>query len=97
MSETRVNRPGLEAQITSISNLINEMQDEAMRIDGVMYQLTENWDGDAYNNTMSTYETDYKAKITCEIPERLNEFRDYINNCMNTIIEVDAQLAGGGQ
>ena len=43
---------------------------------------------------MATYEDVYKNKIMVEIPERLNEYRDYINNCMNTIIKVDTQLAG---
>lgn len=94
MSETRVNAEGLTTQIQSITNCIEQMQEEANSINNVMYQLTENWDGDAYNETMSTYETEYKQKITVDIPERLNEFRDYINNCMNTITEVDASLAG---
>ena len=94
MSETRVNKPGLEEQIGRISTLIGEIQSEAESINAVMYQLTENWDGDAYNETMNTYENDYKSKITVEIPERLNEFNGYIQNCMNTISEVDASLAG---
>ena len=94
MEQTRVYKEGLEAQIGQISGYIQEMQDEANLINTVMYQLTENWDGQAYDETMATYEDVYKNKIMVEIPERLNELRDYINNCMNTIIEVDAQLAG---
>lgn len=47
-----------------------------------------------YDNARSTYEEEYQTLLTTTVPEAVGNFRDYINQCMEKIIEIDEQLAG---
>ena len=59
-----------------------------------MDELPNYWEGAAYDNARSTYEEEYQTLLTTTVPEAVGNFRDYINQCMEKIIEIYEQLAG---
>ena len=93
---TRVERGGIESCMSTIRNGIESLETAAKTIDSAMGQLPNSWEGAAYDKAASTYEEQYKTLLTVTLPEAVEEFRAYINNCMETIIEIDNELAGQG-
>lgn len=71
-----------------------EQYSEATEINSSMDELPNYWEGAAYDNARSTYEEEYQTLLTTTVPEAVGNFRDYINQCMEKIIEIDEQLAG---
>ena len=91
---TRVERNGIEDCVKKINSAIEELRTAAGEIENAMKELPNYWEGAAYDNANQTYVEHYQTLLTQTVPEKVDEFRDYINACMEKIIEIDEQLAG---
>ena len=91
---TRVERGGIEECVKKINSAIEQLTSAATEINSSMDELPNYWEGAAYDNARSTYEEEYQTLRTTTVPEAVGNFRDYINQCMEKIIEIDEQLAG---
>ena len=94
MSQTRVQREGIESCVSKINTEIENLISAANNIDSTMNSIGEYWEGFAYDNAMDTYHTDYEKLLKETIPNSVTEFKEYINKCMETIVDIDNQLAG---
>lgn len=92
---TRVERAGIESCISKVNSAIEELNSAAREINASMNELPSYWEGAAYDKARSTYEENYQTLLTTTVPEAVESFRDYINACMEKIIEIDEQLANG--
>lgn len=91
---TRVERSGIEACITKINAAIEELNNAAKEVNQTMNELPNYWEGTAYDKARSVYEEQYQGLLTTTVPKAVEDFRDYINQCKDKIIELDNQLAG---
>lgn len=91
---TRVERSGIEACISKVNAAIEELNNAAKEIDQSMNELPSYWEGAAYDKARATYEDQYQGLLTNTVPQAVESFRDYINQCKDKIIELDQQLAG---
>lgn len=91
---TRVERTGIEECISKVNSAIEQLNSAATEINNSMNELPEYWEGAAYDKARSTYEEEYQTLLTTTVPQAVESFRDYINQCMEKIIEIDEQLAG---
>ena len=91
---TRVERDGIEACINKVNAAIEMLNGAASDIEKSMNELPEYWEGASYENARKTYEEEYQKLLIQTVPEAVSSFRDYINDCMAKIIEIDNQLAG---
>lgn len=89
-----VERTGIEACIKKIDAAIEELYSAAQSIDSAMNELPTYWQGTASNSAQATYAVDYKGLLTKTVPETVESFKKFINDCKETIIEVDNQLSG---
>ena len=94
MSQTRVQRDGIESCVTTINTQIEALMTAASEINKTMNNIGEYWEGAAYDKAIATYQESYETLLNKTIPESVTEFKDYINQCKETIIEIDNQLAG---
>lgn len=91
---TRVERSGIEGCVKKINDAIDQLTQAAQNIDKTMDELPSYWEGAAYDKASNTYAEEYQTLLTTTIPESVESFKDYINQCMEKIIEIDEQLAG---
>ncbi|MBQ6996529.1 MAG: hypothetical protein IJN64_19980 [Lachnospiraceae bacterium] len=91
---TRVERSGIEECIKKVNEAIDELINASSVIERSMNELPNHWEGAAYDKARATYEEEYQTLLTTTVPEAVRSFRDYINQCMEKIIEIDEQLAG---
>lgn len=92
---TRVERNGIEACIRKVNAAIEELNNAAKEVNDSMNELPNHWEGAAYDKARAVYEENYQQLLTTTVPKAVEDFRNYINQCMNKIIELDQQLAGG--
>jgi len=91
---TRVERSGIESCIAKINAAIEELENAAKEVNTSMGELPNYWEGAAYDKARTTYEERYQTLLTTTVPQAVEDFRDYINQCKEKIIELDNQLAG---
>lgn len=91
---TRVDKPGIEGCVSKVNSAIEALKDAAKDINSSMNELPNYWEGAAYDKARSTYEEEYQQLLTTTVPTAVENFRDYINQCMQKIIELDQQLSG---
>lgn len=91
---TRVERSGIESCISKVNTAIEALNDAARDVNQSMNELPNYWEGAAYDKARSVYEEQYQQLLTTTVPKAVEDFRDYINQCMQKIIELDQQLAG---
>lgn len=94
--EIRLDAGGVEECLGKVSAAIDDLSKAATDIDTAMSSLADYWKGAAYDHTMSVYESEYKSFLNETIPTNVESLRAYIQKCKDTILEVDSQLAGGG-
>lgn len=95
MEVLRVDYEGAkENVIDRIAEQINEMQQRAVDISSCMEQLPVYWSGDAYNRAEGIYQEEYKKYIEQELPEKLEDFKCYMHDCLNKLKEADQMLGG---
>lgn len=90
----RVERSGIESCISKINVAIESLNDAAKDVNNSMNELPNYWEGAAYDSARNTYEEQYQKLLTSTIPKAVEDFRDYINQCKEKIVEIDQQLAG---
>lgn len=91
---TRVERAGIEACISKVNQAIEELNAAAKQVNDSMNELPNYWEGAAYDKARAVYEEQYQSLLTNTVPKAVEDFRDYINQCKDKIIELDQQLAG---
>lgn len=89
-----VEREGIEACITKIQQAIEQLKSAAAVIDKTMGDLPAYWKGAAYDKTATTYANDYQKLLTQTVPDSVESFKKFINDCKDTIIAIDTQLSG---
>lgn len=91
---TRVDKAGIEGCVSKVNVAIEALREAAKDINTSMNELPNYWEGAAYDKARSTYEEEYQTLLTTTVPTAVENFRDYINQCMEKIIELDQQLSG---
>lgn len=89
-----VERDGIDSCITKIQNAIEQLQSAASEIDKTMGDLPTYWQGAAYDKAANTYVNEYQTLLTKTVPESVDSFKQFINACKDTIIDIDNQLSG---
>ena len=84
----------VENVIKPISNCINTMKNEASTISTKIGELDVYWEGSAYNNAMNEYSTNYDTFINTDLPNKLDEFNKYLDDCLKSLKELDEQIGG---
>ena len=87
---------GVEECISWVTTAIAELDAAAKTINTAMGDLADFWEGAAYDYTIGVYESEYQTFLTETVPQNVESLRDYVQKCNDTILDVDAQLAGGG-
>lgn len=90
-----VEREGIESCIAKIQSAIEQMQAAAAQIDQSMGDLPNYWQGAAYEKANNTYMEEYQKLLTETVPDSVDSFKQFINGCKETIIDIDTQLSGG--
>lgn len=95
MANLYLDRAGAEGVVSQINELIEAMKENAQRIDqAIMNQMPEYWKGNAHDKAENTYLESYQAYLTKQVPEMVEQLNTFMNDCVATIADVDAQLAG---
>ena len=94
--EIRLDSAGVKECLSKVSAAIDELNKAASDINTAMNSLGEYWAGAAFNHTMEVYEGEYKTFLTDTVPKNVESLHSYIQKCNDTILDVDSQLAGGG-
>jgi uncharacterized protein YukE len=80
--------------ITPIQSEIEKMEDAAATITKLMGDLASYWSGKSFNKAVQTYQDDYKGFIEVKVPETMEDFKNYIQGCLDKLKETDESLAG---
>ena len=89
-----VEREGIEGCIGKIQSAIEQLESAASEIDKTMGDLPTYWQGAAYEKAQNTYVEEYQTLLTKTVPESVGNFKEFINSCKDTIIDIDNQLSG---
>lgn len=89
-----VEREGIESCISKIQQAIEDLQTAASQIDSTMGELPTYWQGAAYDKAQSQYAEEYQKLLTKTVPESGDSFKQFINSCKDTIVDIDNQLSG---
>lgn len=89
-----VEREGIESCISKIQQAIEDLQTAASQIDSTMGELPIYWQGAAYDKAQSQYAEEYQKLLTKTVPESVDSFKQFINSCKDTIVDIDNQLSG---
>lgn len=90
----KLDESGVHACLDKVNSAITELSTAASTIDTAMGNLGEYWEGAAYVKTISVYMDEYQKLLIETVPNAVESLRAYIQKCEETILEVDAQLAG---
>lgn len=94
MSNIYLDRSGADSQVQTIQTQIEALQGAADQINSAMMQLQEVWKGSSADKAQQTYDAEYKTLLTQTIPNTVEEFKNFINGCVQAIFDTDAQLSG---
>jgi len=89
----RVDRSGMEDCIKKINEAIETLRAAAKDVDSSMNAFPQYWEGAAYDKARATYEEQYQKLLTNTVPTAVEDFKNYINQCMEKIIEIDNMLS----
>lgn len=90
-----LDKPNAEKVIGDVTGKIREMEDLAAQIDRLIAnQLPEYWQGASADKAQSTYADEYKSFLQKKVPEMVTALKDYMQDCVKSITDVDNQLAG---
>lgn len=94
MANIYLDRAGVDACISKVNSAIQELYNTAQSIDATMNELPTYWQGASSDSAQSTYAEEYKTLLTKTVPEAVENFKEFINKCKESIVEVDTQLSG---
>lgn len=90
-----LDKPNAEKVIGNVNNKIMEMEELASQIDRlIVNELPEFWQGASADKAQSTYADEYKNFLQKKVPEMVTALKDYMQDCVKSITDVDNQLAG---
>lgn len=90
-----LDKPNAEKIIGEVKGKIIEMEELAAQIDRlIVTQLPEYWQGASADKAQSTYLDEYKSFLQKKVPEMVTALKDYMQDCVKSITDVDNQLAG---
>ena len=89
---TRYDKEGIEQCTNQIKVAINNLIEAANAVDKTMQQLPTYWEGPSYEKANSTYEAEYRPFLTKTVPDSVEKFNQYIEDCKKAIIELDEQM-----
>lgn len=90
-----LDRPSAEQVIKDVTAKIGDMETTAQEIHRLIVdQLPQYWKGVAADKAESTYLEEYKDFLQRRVPEMVGSLRDYMQECVKQISDVDSQLAG---
>ena len=90
-----LDKPNAEKVIGDVTGKIREMEELAVQIDRlIVNQLPEYWKGASADKAQSTYAEEYKNFLQKKVPEMVTALKDYMQDCVKNITDVDKQLAG---
>ena len=94
MSNVYLDREGADGCVSNINTQIEALITAASAITTEMGNLQEYWQGASADKAQTTYESDYKKMIEEEIPIAVDEFKQFIDGCVQAIYDTDQQLSG---
>ncbi len=89
-----LDRGGAEGCVSKINAQIEALSSAAKAISDEMVNIQEYWKGASADKAQNTYDSDYKSMIEKEIPNAVEEFKKFIDGCVQAISDTDEQLAG---
>ena len=90
-----LDKPNAEKVIDNVKGKIDAMEELAAQIDRlIVTQLPEYWQGASADKAQSTYLDEYKSFLQKKVPEMVTALKDYMQDCVKSITDVDNQLAG---
>ena len=90
-----LDKENAEKVIGDVNRRIADMQDLAGEIDTlIVSRLPEYWKGVSADKAQDTYASEYKEFLHRKVPEMVTALKDYMQDCVRSIAEVDTQLAG---
>ena len=92
---TRVEKTDTEHSSGKSNSTIVERNRADDSITQDMKELASYQEGAAYDKARSVYAEQYQTLLTTTVPQAVEDFKAYIDQCMQKIIELDNQLAGG--
>lgn len=91
----RIDFEGVESCITQMETAIEALQQTAADIDGIVEtNLGEHWEGNSYQKCISTYEENYQNMLTTQVPDLVEQLKQFMQTCKDCLEEADNELAG---
>ncbi len=95
MGALYLDKPNAENVINDVTAKIIAMEENANQMDRLIAsQLPQYWKGVSADKAQSTYVDEYKNFLQKKVPEMVSALKDYMQECVKSIAEVDNQLAG---
>lgn len=95
MSNIYLDRDGAEGCVSQLNSQIQALRDAASGINGAMGNLEQVWKGAAADKAQTKYDEEYKTLLTETIPNAVDEFKKFMDDCVKAIFDTDQQLSGG--
>jgi len=77
-----------------IEECVEMLAQTAHDITGEMEKLKELWGGAGADHAQAIYEEEYKQRLSVQIPDMVQDFRKFLDACMEELKDLDARLAG---
>ena len=91
----RIEFEGVQACISQMETAIENLTQTAGEIDTVVESnMGEYWEGESYTKCITTYEENYKQMLTSQIPELVEQLKQFMQTCKDCLEEADRQLSG---
>lgn len=95
MENIFLDRAGAEDCISKMNAAIGKLSEAGKEIDAAMVALRENyWKGNAAASTEARYSEQYKPMLTKNVPDAVEQLKNFINDAKKSIEAVDEQLTG---
>ena len=95
MANLFLDKAGAENVVSSVNQQIEALKEAAEKIDGdIMQQMPGYWQGNAHDKAESTYVDQYQNFLKVQVPDMVNQLNEFMRTCVQSIADVDTQLAG---
>lgn len=93
-ARTRVEYEGCKNCVDKINQQISVLTEAAATIDKTMQEISNYWEGTSHDKAQEEYVTYYQKQLTKDVPQAVENFRQYINKCHEIIRQADAAMSG---
>ncbi len=95
MANLFLDKAGADGVVAAVKGEIEELKETAKRIDNsILKDLPTYWQGEAHDKTEMTYLDSYQKFLSVQIPDMVDQLKQYMEQCVQAITDVDHQLAG---